>query len=313
LRWLGVTMVVAVLWVMVGAGSGAAPLQVEPSVRWSIQTGPTCPSLHGDSINGGQESVIIELFGDGGTPLGGSIVDVHPGDHYVADLSPVEVTIRGVTLYEFNTGGQIARWQDVQVFCTGATAPFAPRRGVATPGNRSATVSWLAPLFNGGAPIQYYDVKAYIGDSLWTSMRIFGATNTTATFISPLLTNGVEYRFELQAYNDLGYSPISKVKRSITVGTPTAPTIGTATAGNGAATVTWTPPATDNGSPIIVYVVTAYVGYNPVVSVFAGPGATSRTVPGLTNGTTYRFRVRPFNAFGPGLFSTASNAVTPAA
>ena len=43
----------------------------------------------------------------------------------------------------------------------------------------------------------------------------------------------------------------------------TAITIGTATAGNGSATVSWTPPATDNGSPILAYVVTAYVGYFP--------------------------------------------------
>jgi hypothetical protein len=77
--------------------------------------------------------------------------------------------------------------------------------------------------------------------------------------------------------------------------------------------VTWTPPTSNNGSPIIVYVVTAYVGYNPVASGLAGPGATSRTLRGLTPGITYRFRVRPHNARGAGVFSKASNAVTPAA
>ena len=74
--------------------------------------------------------------------------------------------------------------------------------------------------------------------------------------------------------------------------------------------MTWTPPTTDNGSPNLAYVVTAYVGYTPVASGLAGPAATSRTIRGLTPGTTYRFRVRPHNAWGAGVFSKASNAIS---
>ena len=39
--------------------------------------------------------------------------------------------------------------------------------------------------------------------------------------------------------------------------------------------------------------------------------ATSGTVTGLVNGTTYTLQVRAVNAFGPGALSAASNAVTP--
>jgi hypothetical protein len=305
-------MAVAVVSAALGAGSDAAPLQAEPDVIWTIQTSPTCPSLHGDSINGGQGLFAVQAFLSNGDVLDGG-GQVLPGRPLVEDLSPLPenppgLTIHRVLVYNVDVGVQVAEFFDVQVACTGATAPSAPRQGVATPGNQSATVSWLPPLSNGGAPIHFYEVSVFQGDVLFGRV----ATSSTTATLS-LGTNGVEFRFEVRAYNDLGYSPIAKVKPSITTGTATAPTIGIATAGNGSATVSWTPPATDNGSPIIVYVVTAYVGYNPVVSVFAGPGATSRTVPGLTNGTTYRFRVRPHNAFGAGVFSTASNAVTPAA
>ena len=64
-------------------------------------------------------------------------------------------------------------------------------------------------------------------------------------------------------------------------------------------------------SPIIGYVVTAYVGYNPVkVRIFVST-LTTQTVTGLTNGTTYRFRVRAFNAYGVSGYSTVTNPVTP--
>src|SRR5438045_3591306 len=48
---------------------------------------------------------------------------------------------------------------------------------------------------------------------------------------------------------------------------PGRPTITTATAGDGLGCVQWSPPASDGGTPIVVYVVTAYVGFAPSVSV----------------------------------------------
>ena len=61
---------------------------------------------------------------------------------------------------------------------------------------------------------------------------------------------------------------------------PGAPTIGTATAGDTQATVTWTAPASDGGSPITGYTVTAAPG-GLTASVVAP--ATSAIVPGLPN------------------------------
>jgi hypothetical protein len=304
-------MVVAVLWMTVGAVSDAAPLQVEPSVSWSIHSTPTCPSLHLDSINGGSDIIGIDAYVEGGARVTLGIADIFPDDHLVLDLSPASVgqTLHRVVLWSFNSGDQLHEWLDVQVFCTGATVPSPPRQGVATPANGTATVSWLPPVSNGGAPVQHYELSWFIGDAL--QGRAF-AFDTDYAFGGGGLINGVEYRFELRAYNDIGYSPVSKVK-PITVGTPTAPTIGTATAGNGSATVSWTPPATDNGSPILGYVVTPYIGYFPLSSVAFNDTATTQMVTGLTNGTQYRFRVQAFNTNGTGLYSTVTNSVTPTA
>jgi len=94
---------------------------------------------------------------------------------------------------------------------------------------------------------------------------------------------------------------------------PTAPTGVAATAGNGSATVNWTAPSSDGGSTITKYTVTPFIGSTAQtpVTVTGSPPATSTTVPGLTNGTSYTFTVTATNAVGDGPASSPSNAVTP--
>src|SRR5258708_15952253 len=98
-------------------------------------------------------------------------------------------------------------------------------------------------------------------------------------------------------------------------GPPGAPTGVTAAAGSGSASVTWTAPSSNGGSPITSYTVTPYIGsaaQTPVM-VSGSPPATSATVTGLTNGTGYTFTVSATNAIGTGPASASSNAVTPTA
>lgn len=87
---------------------------------------------------------------------------------------------------------------------------------------------------------------------------------------------------------------------------PGAPTIGTATAGNATASVTFTAPS-DTGFPTtLTYTVTSSPGG------FTGTGSSSPiTVSGLSNGTAYTFTVRATNATGISAASAASNSVTP--
>lgn len=75
--------------------------------------------------------------------------------------------------------------------------------------------------------------------------------------------------------------------------------------------MSWTAPAADGGSPIVGYVVTPYVGYLPLAPVTFASTATTQVATGLTNGTTYRFRVQAINSVGIGAHSTVSNPVTP--
>ena len=91
---------------------------------------------------------------------------------------------------------------------------------------------------------------------------------------------------------------------------PDAPVIGTATAGGGEATVTWSAPASDGGSPITGYVITPSTSAGAGAPITVG-AVTSDTISGLTNGTTYTFTVAAINAVGTGPASAPSNPVTP--
>jgi Fibronectin type III domain len=89
--------------------------------------------------------------------------------------------------------------------------------------------------------------------------------------------------------------------RAVPVTVPTAPTGLAAVPGNGQVTLSWAAPASDGGSPVTGYII--YQGTSPGgetgTPVNHSPvTGTSHTVTGLTNGTTYYFKVVAINAAG---------------
>jgi hypothetical protein len=94
---------------------------------------------------------------------------------------------------------------------------------------------------------------------------------------------------------------------------PPAPASLTATAGNAQASLSWTAPTVLAQTPITNYTVQFSSNSGSTWTTFtrAASTATSATVTGLTNGTSYIFRVAAVNGFGTGSYSSASGAVTP--
>lgn len=86
---------------------------------------------------------------------------------------------------------------------------------------------------------------------------------------------------------------------------PSAPTAVTADPLGGGATVSWSAPASDGGSPITAYSVKASHGGQTCGTT----GVTTCTLSGLTNGHRYILRVRAVNASGEGPVARA--LVTP--
>ncbi len=88
---------------------------------------------------------------------------------------------------------------------------------------------------------------------------------------------------------------------------PGPPTGVSATAGNGQAVVTWSAPASNGGSAITSYKVTASPGGRTATTT----GATTATVTGLSNATAYTFTVTATNNVGTSAASAPSAPVTP--
>ncbi len=92
---------------------------------------------------------------------------------------------------------------------------------------------------------------------------------------------------------------------------PGAPTDVVAVAGDGQVALSWTAPTDDGGSEILGYAVVPWVDGVAQAPVLSEGPATELVVPGLENGTTYRFTVAAVNLLGVGAESEPSDAVTP--
>jgi hypothetical protein len=91
---------------------------------------------------------------------------------------------------------------------------------------------------------------------------------------------------------------------------PGAPTGVIATRGNASATVSWTAPASNGGSPITGYTVSASPQVSGVTKTCTTE-STSCRVSGLVNGTNYTFSVVSRNAIGSSSPSAASQTIAP--
>ena len=181
-----------------------------------------------------------------------------------------------------------------------------------TVGNGQVTLIWVAPLSNGGSAITDYVVqRSSNSGASWTTFVHVASTATTATVTG--LTNGTNYLFQVAAVNGAGLG----VYAQSTVLTPrTVPggVTGLAgTTGNGQVTLAWVAPISNGGSAISDYRVeySSNSGTSWTTFVHVASTATSATVTGLTNGTSYLFRVAAMNAAGLGAYTGLTPALVP--
>lgn len=97
-----------------------------------------------------------------------------------------------------------------------------PSAVTAVAGPEQATVSWAAPVSDGGSPITGYVVTPYEGDPdtvepMALTPRTFTSIATTQVIAG--LMNGVSYTFKVQAVNSLGLSGYSPTSNLVTIST----------------------------------------------------------------------------------------------
>jgi YVTN family beta-propeller protein len=288
------------------SGTGAASA---PSNAVTTPSAPLPPSI--DSVIPGNGSVSVAFSppgSDGGTPITGYTAQCNEiGGSGTASASgagsPIVVSglVNGVSYtctVRANNAVGASQPSDVSDTVVPQMLPGAPTIGLATAGNASASVAFTPPANDGGQPIFVYTATANPGGVT--------ATGAASPIVVGGLTNGTAYTFTVTATTATGTGLPSAASNSVVPSTvPGAPTIGTATAGDGQASVSFTA-AASNGSPISSYTVTSSPGGITVASA-----GSPIVVTGLTNGTAYTFTVFANNANGSGPPSAASNSVTP--
>ena len=264
---------------------------------------------------------------DGGSPLTDYVVEysTNSGTTWITFADSVSTTASVTVTGLVNGTGYVFRVSARNTAGTGLpssssssvvprTAPSAAQSVVGVSGNAQVVLSWSAPSSTGGNAISDYVVQYSSDGTNWTTFT--DSVSSTASCTVTGLTNGTAYTFRVAAVNAGGTGTYSVVSAAVTpFTTPDAPTAVAGVSGNAQVVVSWTAPADNGGSAIIQY----QVSYAPQgtdnygtwsTATATQSSSTTFTVPGLTNGTSYKFKVAATNAAGDGSYSTSSSAVT---
>ncbi len=322
-------MVLAVAAAVVTAAPALAGAPATGVATTTTVTAPDAPTNVTALAGDGQATVSWTApVSDGGSPIVSYRVASQPGTASASagatDTSATVTSLANGVSYTFtvkatNAAGltSVASVKSDPVVPTGSTTttvPDAPTGVTAVAGDGQATVSWTAPANDGGLPITKYRVSSQPG-----STSVSTADGSTTSVLFPGLTAGVQYTFTVRALNDMGQSAASAPSAPVTIlGTPAAvpgaPTDVTATAGDGVATVSWTAPADDGGSPVTEYRINVQPGTTTVKvtpTTAGSPPPTTATFTPLTNGQPVTFTVKAVNRVGQSAASAPSNSVTP--
>lgn len=258
------------------------------------------------SVNNGSSSFFVEI--DASTAVASLRATFTPngGFSYADLLWHMADNSNGLDFYARTSSTQLLR-----VFASSApVAPAAPAAPTVVRGDGSVAVTWVAPS-NGGAAITGYslDYSSNSGTNWtsWSSTLGPGATTETVTG----LTNGTAYIFRIAATNSIGTSLWSTSSASVSpASVPAAPTLGTLTPGAANVALSWTAPSNTGGFAITDYTIEYSSNSGSTWTAFAhtASSATSITVNGLTNGTSYVFRIKAVTSIGTGAASATSAA-----
>ncbi len=184
-------------------GAGVVKIRLQPPTA----TVPAAPTSLVATPGNGSASIAFTAGADGGAAITNYKVKVGSGAWTALSpavtTSPVTVpglsngTAYSIQLLAVNSVGDGAASAAVTV--TPATVPDAPTSLVATPGNRSASITFTAGA-DGGAAITNYKYSTDNGTT-WTALSPLG---TTSPVTIPGLANGTAYSIRLRAVNSIG-------------------------------------------------------------------------------------------------------------
>ena len=198
-----------------------------------------------------------------------------------------------------------------------ADTGFAPSAVSAMPANGGLSIEWTPGASATSAGVTSYTASVVGGTSASCTSAV-GAVPANTCVIEGL-ANGQVYTVDVVAHGSGGDSTAATVGPSIDTApteVPGVPSAVSTTVGNSQIGVSWTAPADNTFNPAYPTSSYAVQGYDatsgsPVSGATCTTSATSCTVSGLTNGTSYVFAVAAKNDIGSGPAGVAAS-VAPA-
>ena len=234
------------------------------------------------------------------------------------------VTVSGLTNgteYRFEVravnsiGGGTAAWKNDTPVAAPAQVPGRPRNLLAASGNAQVTLTWEAPLDDGGAAISRYEYRHAQGTSVPASVLWQPAGLNFRQTVTGLV-NDRQYTFEVRAANSAGEGPPATIQARPTASAnaPSAPRFLKAVTTDRQVMLSWFAPARDGGSSITEYQYRHASGTSvPDDTPWSSAGRRLHAGSGsLTNGQRYTFQVRAVAAVaGPAASVTATPSANP--
>ncbi len=228
--------------------------------------------------------------------------------------SYLDTSVLGGTTYYYkltalNALGESAGSNEAAII----SLPSGPQSLQAQAGTMIVALTWRPPAVNGGVNITGYNV--YRGTSSGGELLLISLGNQLS-YNDSSVSGGLTYFYKVAAVNPSGPGALSNEASAMLQAPPSAPLQLIATARGGVVHLSWNPPMTNGGSPILGY--NLYRGTHPggYVLYRVLENQTAFTDDGtdclIGYGFCFFYRVTAFNAVGEGPSSNEANP-TPAA